>query len=567
MDIFIELGLIVIVATVFSSIARMLRQPLVVGYILTGIVVGPYVFNILESTEYIDLFSKLGIAILLFILGLGLKPMIIREVGKVSLLAGIGQIVLTWLLGFILMKWMGFELLASIYGSLALTFSSTIIIFKLLSDKGHLDRLHGRISIGILLVQDIFAAIVLLVVSVLGSATNQEGGTLWLSLFFLIKGLSFFAILYFAHKYFLPKISAFFAKSSELLFMFSISWGLGLSALFYVYGFSLEIGALAAGVALASSSFSEEISSRMKPLRDFFILLFFVLLGSEIILSDIGTVLLPAMVLSLFVLIGNPLIVIVVMNFLGYKTRTGFLTGLALAQISEFSLILMALGYSFGHFSQEIVSLITLVGIITIVGSSYLIIHGDKIYPRIKFFLKFLEFRKHSHKGKDEEQEERDMIIFGYDRVGYDFVSIAEKTGKKYSVVDFNPKSIEKLEKINVPHHFGDAEDINFLEEIKFVRAKIVISTIPDFKTNLKLVSYYRTHNKHGIVIVISSNIKDTKELYKHGASFVVMPHYLGASLASKMIEDYGIEAGAFEKERKHHMEYLDKRQKLTEEL
>jgi Kef-type K+ transport system membrane component KefB/Trk K+ transport system NAD-binding subunit len=566
MEIFIELGLIIIIATIFSSFARMLKQPLIVGYILTGIVVGPYVFNILESTEYIELFSKLGISILLFILGLGLKPMIIREVGRVSTLAGVGQIVITWILGFFLMRWMGFEMLASIYGSLALTFSSTIIIFKLLSDRGHLDRLHGRISIGILLVQDIFAALVLLVVSVIGSAGAQEGGTFLLSLFFLIKGVSFFAILYFAHKYILPKISTFFAKSSELLFMFSISWGLGLSALFYIYGFSLEIGALAAGVALASSSFSEEISSRMKPLRDFFILLFFVLLGSEIVLSDIGSVMLPALLLSVFVLVGNPIIVIIIMNFLGYKTRTGFLTGLALAQISEFSLILMALGFSFGHLSQEVVSLITLVGIITIVGSSYLIIHADKIYPRVKFLLKFLEFKKHSHKGKEEEKEERDMIIFGYDRVGYDFVSIAEKTGKKYSVVDFNPNAIKKLEKSNIPYHFGDAEDINFLEEIRFTNAKIIISTIPDFKTNLKLVSYYRSHNKNGIVIVISSNIKDTKELYKHGASFVVMPHYLGASLASKMIEDYGIEAGAFEKEKKHHIEYLEKRQKLTEE-
>jgi Kef-type K+ transport system membrane component KefB len=566
MDIFIEIGLIIIIATVVSSIVRLFKQPLIVGYILTGVIVGPYFFNLIQSKEYIDLFSKLGIAMLLFIIGLGLKPRIIREVGRVSLLAGVGQIVITWLVGFFLMRFLGFAVLASIYGSLALTFSSTIIVFKLLADKGDLEKLFGKISIGILLVQDVFAAIVLLVVSVLGSASFVGGNTLWFSIFLLIKGVSFFAILYFAHKYFLPKISAFFARSPELLFIFSISWGLGLSALFYLYGFSLEIGALAAGVALASSSFAEEISSRMKPLRDFFILLFFVLLGSEIVLPDLGGVILPGILLSLFVLIGNPVIVIVIMNILGYKSRTGFLTGLTLAQISEFSLILMALGFSFGHFGREVVSLITLVGIITIIGSTYFLMHSDKIYSRLKPVIKFFEFRKHKTQEGEDLTEDNDMIIFGYDRVGYDFVSIAKKMNKKYAVVDFNPSSISKLEKDNIPYHFGDAEDISFLEEIKLIKAKIVISTIPDFKTNSKLVSYYRTHNKKGIIIVISHNIKDTYELYKHGASFVVMPHYLGASFASKMIEDYNTEEGAFETEKKHHIEYLERRRRLTGE-
>lgn len=566
MNIFIEIGLIVIIATILSSCARMFKQPLIVGYILTGVIAGPYFFNIIQSKDYIDLFSKLGVAMLLFIIGLGLKPRIIREVGRVSFLAGVAQIAITWFIGFFLMRSLGFQILASLYGSLALTFSSTIIVFKLLSDKGQLEHLYGKISIGILLVQDVFAAIVLLVVSVLGSASFVGENTFWFSLVLFAKGVSFFAILYFAHKYFLPRISAFFASSSELLFIFSVAWGLGLSALFYIFGFSLEIGALAAGVALASSSFAEEISSKMKPLRDFFILLFFVLLGSEIILPDLGVVILPAVILSLFVLILNPIIVIVVMNLMGYKSKTGFMTGLTVAQISEFSLILMALGFSFDHFSQEVMSMITLVGIITIVGSTYLIMHSEKMYSRLKPVIRFFEFRKHVHPEREDLAEEKDMIIFGYDRVGYDFVNMAKKMGRRYSVVDFNPSSIKRLKESSIPHHFGDAEDISFLEEIKLSKAKIVISTIPDFRTNLKLVSFYRTHNKAGIVVVISSNIKDSHELYKHGASFVVMPHYLGASFASKMIADYGTQEQAFEKEKKHHIEYLERRQKLTGE-
>lgn len=566
MHIFIEIGLIILFATAISFIMRLLKQPLIVGYILSGIIVGPYFFNFTQSTEYIELFSKLGITILLFIIGLNLKPDVIREVGKVSLITGLGQIIITSVFGFLIMNFLGFSNIVSLYGAIALTFSSTIIILKLLSDKGDLDKLYGKISIGFLLVQDVVATIVLLLISVLGQSGLAEGGAFMPSLILFAKGVVFFFVIFLIRRYILPKISTFLTNSQELLFLFSISWGLGLAATFYILGFSIEIGALTAGVALASFRFSQEIASRMKPLRDFFILLFFVMLGSQMVLSDIGGIIIPAIILSLFVLIGNPIIVIVLMNLLGYKNRTGFMAGLTVAQISEFSLILVALGMSFGHISREVVSLITLVGIITILGSTYLILYSDKIYPRIKGFLNILEIRKQKEEEVEEKNNDYDLIIFGYDRVGYDFVNIAKKMNHKYSVVDFDPSSINKLENNNIPHYFGDAEDVSFLEEIGFIKAKAVVSTIPDFKTNLELVSYYRNHNPNGVIIVISHNIKDSQELYKKGASFVVMPHYLGASHASKMIENYGFEHDAFEKEKIQHLEELVNRQKLTGE-
>jgi len=564
MDIFIEIGLIIFVATAVSLIMRLLKQPLIVGYIITGIIVGPYFLNFTESVNYVELFSKIGITTLLFIVGLSLKLDIIREVGKISVLAGMGQVIFTSAVGFFIMQILGFNIIASLFGSIALTFSSTIIILKLLSDKGDLDKLYGKISIGLLLVQDIFATIILLVVSILGSTTLTDGSTFGITLFLFAKGIAFFVILYVLSRYVLPRLLSFLASSQELLFLFSLSWGLGMAAIFYNFGFSLEIGALAAGVAIASSPYSLEISSRMKPLRDFFILLFFVLLGSQVILSDIGNIIIPAIILSLFVLIGNPLIVIILMNLLGYKSRTGFLVGLTVAQISEFSLILMALGFSFGYVNKEIVSLITLVGIMTIAGSTYLILYADKIYPKLRKLLRILEPHKQIEDEKKEVAENLDMIIFGYDRVGYDFVNIAEKMKKNYFVVDFNPDSIKKLERNNIPHFFGDADDVDFLWEIDVPRAKAIISTIPDFKTNFDLVSFYRNHNPKGIIIVISNNIKDTKELYKNGASFVIMPHYLGAKYASEMIQNYGFESLAFEREKNNQLQYLEKRLKFT---
>ena len=559
MHVFTEIVLILGVATVVSVFMRIIRQPLIVGYIISGVIVGPYALNLITSIEYIELFSKLGIAILLFVVGLSLRPDVIREVGKVSLITGLGQVVVTSIFGFLLMQILGFGFIASLYAGIALTFSSTIIILKLLSDKGDLQKLYGKISVGFLLVQDIVATIILQFVSLYGSSANDSGQHITIM---LLRGLVFFFVLYLIGRYVLPRLSTFLAKSQEALFLFSITWGLGMAGVFYNLGFSLEIGALVAGVLLSVSPFSQEIGSRMKPLRDFFILLFFVVLGSQIIISSVASLLVPAFILSLFILIGNPIIVIVLMNLLGYKSRTGFLAGLTVAQISEFSLILMALGFSFGHIGQEVVSLVTLVGIITIAGSAYLILYADKIYPRVKFILKILEFRKSTVEADDtDSQEVYSMIIFGYDRVGYDFVNVAQKMHSKHLVVDFDPSSIEKMRAGGIPHRYGDADDVNFLEEIKMREAEIVISTIPDFKTNLGLVAYYHNHNPKGIIIVVSHDIQNTKELYEHGASFVVMPQYLGAQYASNMVQTHGIIASAFEQEKQKHLEYLQERQ------
>jgi Trk K+ transport system NAD-binding subunit len=428
-----------------------------------------------------------------------------------------------------------------------------------------MNKTYAKISIGMLLVQDVVATFVLLFLSISNSSVMMEGNAISNIALLIGKGFVFFAGLYFISKYLLPKLLNFLAKSQELLFLFSICWGIGLAALFNILGFSIEIGALAAGIAFASSPFSQEVGSRMKPLRDFFILLFFVMLGSQMVLADIPGIIVPAVTLSLFVLIGNPIIVFLIMNFVGHRNRTAFFTGLTVAQISEFSLILVALGSSLGYLNKEFVSLITIVGIITIAGSSYFFIYAEKIYSKLKPVLHFLGIRKSIKNKEEKEILSKDMIIFGYDRVGYDFVKIAKKMNLNYGVVDLNPEAIYKLKKEKVSCYFGDAEDVDFLEEIAVQKARIIVSTIPDFATNMNLVSFYRNHNKDGIIIVISHNIKNTKELYKHGASFVVMPHYLGAKHASQMIENFAFKQEAFEEEKKHHLEYLEERQKKTE--
>lgn len=561
MEAFIELAAILVLVAVVSLIIRILRQPFIVGYLITGILVGPQVFNFLTLRSEIEVLSKFGITILLFIVGLTLNPKVIREVGKVSLLLGVGQVVFTSVSGFGIALLLGIPHIAALYVAIGLTFSSTIIILKLLSDKGDLQKLYGKVAVGLLVIQDVVATIILLFLSTLnGAAGVGLGGFLGI---FLLKTAGLFLLLFLFNDFILPKLIFFIAKSQELLFLTSLAWGLGLASFFYLLGFSAEIGALVAGVLLSMTPYAHEVGSRLKPLRDFFIVIFFILLGSQMQLTSIGSLLLPAVVLSLFVLIGNPFIVIILMNLLGFNRRVGFLAGLTVAQISEFSLILVTVGFNLGHLSRDVLSLITLVGLITITTSTYFILYNNKIYNWVQKWLIFLELRK-NNSSKGIGAENFDIILFGFNRVGAEYVNVFKKLNKKYLVVDFNPGAISKLEKEFIPSRFGDAEDVEFLAELPVRNLKLVVSTLPDQNTNVLLINHIRAVNKKCLIVVISHDSKDACELYERGASYVIMPHYLGAQYAAHLISKLEFNSVEYQNEREKHLHYLTKR--LTKE-
>jgi len=560
MEIFVELSIIIGITVLIAGIMKILRQPLIIGYILTGIIVSPYGLDLVRSTETIGVFSQIGITLLLFIVGLSLSPKVIKEVGKVSLITGIGQIAFTSLFGFWISKLLGFSTIVSLYIAIALTFSSTIIIMKLLSDKKDMGRLYGKISVGFLLVQDIFVIILLMVVSSFSDNLNVGG----LSFVTILGGMLLIGIFVFVSIYILPRLSKVFARSQEFLFLFSIGWGLGLAALFHYVGFSMEIGALVAGIALSMSPFHYEISSKMRPLRDFFIILFFILLGSQMVFGNIGELIVPAIIFSLFILIGNPLIVMILMGILGYRKKTGFQAGLTVAQISEFSLILIALGIGVGHLTGEILSLVTIVGLITISGSTYLIMYSDKIYPYLSKYLSIFERKKLIEKKREEGNYE--LVLFGYNRIGYDLLESFKKLKKRVLVVDYDPETILKLSEEGVDCRYGDVDDDEFLTELDLSGSKMIVSTIPEFETNLLLVEKIRKVNKKAIVMVISHDIEEANELYGLGASYVIMPHFLGGSRASKMINEYKFDASKFLKEKNKHITYLKNKKRLGHE-
>lgn len=560
MEIFLEISIIIAIAAAVALVMQLLRQPLVLGHIITGIVVGPAVLNIIQSEEAIEVFSHLGITALLFIVGLSLSPRVIREVGKVSLIAGLGQVVFTTVIGYVIGIAFGFTPMVSLFLAVAFTFSSTIIISKLLSDKHDTNKLYGKIAIGMLLVQDVVATIVLIAIA----SSAGDGGITNVLVSTALKGILVGGSLYITSLYILPALTSVFAKSQEFLFLFSIGWGVGIAAIFYVLGLSVELGALAAGVTLASSPYHYEISAKMKLLRDFFIVMFFVLLGSQLSATNVMEFFWPIIIFSAFIIIGNPLIVMVIMGLLGYAKKTSFRTGLTVAQISEFSLIIIILGIQAGHIPAEYLTLTTIVGIITIATSTIMILYSDKLYYFLASILNIFE-RKRSIPER-ERKETYYAVLFGCHRVGSDFLPSILKLKKSYLVIDFDPQVVEDLKKRGVHAMYGDAEDNEMLEELRLDKAKLIISTIPDFEANDFLVSKVRKVNPKAVIITIAQRIKNAQKLYKDGASYVVMPHHMGGNYGAMLISKHGHDIKKFDIEKTKHLKHLkDRYSKMTQ--
>ena len=559
--VFIQLAIILSVAFVVSYLVRAFKQPIIIGYIIAGVIVGPFIIGFGASKGIIDVFSRFGIAFLLFIVGLHMNPKIVREIGTASLFIGLFQMILTFGLGFLTAySLLGYEVIPSVYVGIALAFSSTIIVLKLISDKGQLDSLFGKLSIGILIIQDLFAVGVLMFISSASGKTNFGA----LATKGLIGGAGLVLFLFLVGFFILPRITKNVAKSQELLFLFSITWCFLISALFNYFGFSIEIGALVAGIVLSISPYSTEISSKIRPLRDFFLIIFFIILGFNLELKNISTFALDAVILSVFVLIFKPLILIIFTAIFGYTKRTNFLVGTTLAQISEFSLIILSLGVSLGHISNNLLFTLTLTGLITITFSTYMIIYSKEFYQKLSNFVSIFE-RKNVRKEK-KIKKSYEVMLFGYNRTGFEILNSLKKIKKSYLIVDFNPDIISDLTKLRIPCIYGDVYDSDFLEELPLEKVELCVSTVPDFETNVVLIESIRLVNQKAIIIARAHTIQDALDLYKKGANYVLTPHFLGGAYVSKMISSLKTNEKEYEEEREKHIKMLNEMMKKNHE-
>lgn len=545
-SIFYQLSSVLALAAAISLLVRLFKQPPIIGYIVSGFIVGPALLNVIHAEAAFESFSQIGIALLLFMVGLGLNVGVIRSTGKpvmltflviTAVLGGVGYGA-SWLLGF--------SHIESLLMATALLFSSTIIVVKALSDKRGQSRLYGQLAIGILLLEDIVATIALLLVSTGGESGASQFGLL------LAKGLGLGVGLTVVGAVAMPRLARFFASSQELLFLFALAWTFGVASAFSASGFSLEVGALFAGVALAHLPYAQEMGTRLKPLRDFFITLFFIGLGIHLGLAEIRSAILPALLFSLIVMVLKPLLTIGSLGLMGYTKQTSFKSAVHLSQISEFSIVLVVLASTMELVSDQLVAVITLTALLTIALSTYLMQYDTKLYRKFENWLSF--FERKDTKRELKALKHYPLILLGYHKGGYEFVRTFRQMKKSYVVIDFDPDVVEEMERRNINHIYGDATDLELLDEIGVHRSELVISTIADAQTNRLLVGHIMRHSRDALFICHATSYDEAEKLYGKGAAYVILPHFIGSEQISAFIRRHGSSKKAFQKYRQDHL-------------
>ncbi len=540
---FAQIAAILIIAAVAGGIGTVLRQPLIVVYIVVGIIVGPSALGLVTATDQIALLAQIGIAILLFLVGLKLDIHLIRSTGPVALITGLGQVIFTLTVGFGLALLLGFDGVSALYVGVAVAFSSTIIVIKLLSDKRQLDDLHSRIAIGVLIVQDLLVILAMIIIVSLGpgslGSVSEHGFAADIAVT-AVGGVGFLLVVLLLARYVLPTLLDFIARNQELTLLFVVAWAAVLAAVGYWLGLSMEVGAFLAGVSLASTPYRESLGARLISLRDILILFFFIELGSTIILPAALTQLLPAIVLAAFVLIGKPLIVMSIMGMMGYRKRVSFLSGLALAQISEFSLILIALGYSLGQVNDEVVGLVTMVFVITVALSTYLTLHADSLYERLAPALSIFE-REHPKHGEGDTDDgvsgPIDAIVVGAGRFGSALIEALRAQRAQLLVVDFDPHVLRHWRDEGVNTLYGDIGEPDFVMALPVHEANSVVCTVPNLSVNLVLFEAVQRMRFQGLIALTALDERSALTLSSAaGERVTVLRPFLHAADAAAQV-------------------------------
>jgi Kef-type K+ transport system membrane component KefB len=528
---FAEIALLLLACALAGAVFVRLKQPALVAYIVVGIVAGPSALHLVSAHDPIDLLAQVGVAVLLFVVGLKLDLHHVRHLGPVALATGLGQLAFTIVIGFGIVLALGRGWVEALYVAVALTFSSTIIIVKLLSDKRELDSLHGRIAVGFLIVQDLAVVVAMMAMSSLrGAGTAADGSLPWLDVAGSL-GLRLACaalLLYLLMRWVLPRLVAAMARSQELLLVFGMAWGVALAALGEWAGFSKEAGAFLAGFSLASTPYREAISARLAGVRDFLLLFFFIDLGAKLELSTLGAELVPALLLSAFVLIGNPLIVMAIMGWMGYRRRTGFMAGLTVAQISEFSIVFVAMGIALGHVGSSALGLTTLVGLVTITVSTYMILYAQPLYERLAPWLGVFERKDPWREAEPDAGGGHDpapqVVVLGLGRYGARLALKLHQDGLRVLGVDFDPETIEALRPQGLDLRFGDSQDHDFLESLPLQRAEWIISTLPDLDSNRHLLRVLAQRDLAGEIAIVARDDAQGAALKRAGAPVVLYP-------------------------------------------
>ena len=479
----LDLGYIVVTAAVFALLGKLVKMPSIVAYIIAGVVLGPCL-SIVELNYSLELISELGIGLLLFLVGLELSFQKIKDLGRVALVLGSLQVLLTSLGGFALARLMSFAPMEALFLAATVTFSSTVVVIKLLDEKGATGRLFGRIAISLFLAQDIVIILAMTLLSGLG--TNQGIGLPELSMglataLFGMLALLFVSLL--ASRFILPRPFEWAARSPDTVFIWALCWCFLMVLLAHQLHLSIEVGAFLAGIAIAQLPIHEDLHRRLHPLMTFFVAVFLVTLGVKMDITALSEIWLYALGLSVFVIFVKPLIVFLILCRLRYSEYTAFQAATASGQVSEFAFILLGLAAGAGLIEGVIVSLGALVGILTIAASSYLIIYSEPLYAFFRDYRLLNVFR--AKQAADVESQHSflgHIIVVGMNTLGREIVKQLATRGEQVLAIDTDPRKLEGLGEVATL--IGNVEYESMIEEIGLRRARLVISALQIEDTN-----------------------------------------------------------------------------------
>ncbi len=558
---FFQFGGMLVLASIIGLVCYRLKKPLFFAYLATGVLVGVAMGGDFAHSETIHLFSELGIAFLLFLIGMEFNLKDIRHIGKIGLVAGLGQIAIVGTISFSVAVWFGLAVLPSIYVALAMTFASMVISVKYLNDHQATETLYGKVDLMMHLVQSVVAVLALMVLSTVAAINWQSRGDIavWVIDFALLltKGALLLVLYIYLSQAVLPKIFKMMAGSTELLVLGSVAWCVFGAGLAYVFGFSVEVGAFLAGLALSSSGYQFQVTARIKPIRDFFVVVFFIGLGIQVTNFSLWEVLLSALVLSAVVLVLNPLVSTILLSRLGYKRHTAFFASILMNQIGEFSVILAALGVSLHHLSAQEGSLITTTVLLTMLASSYVIDHQQWVYKKLRPLLAWLE----RSDGKELRLRKKiwsdHVVVLGAHRLGSDVLDTLRKGRAKMLVVDYDPDRVALLEEDGYAVIYGDAVDESVLEEAGVSAARLIISTIDDDPSTRQLLRELRQQKVDAPVVVTATTINEALDYYRLGAAYVIIPMLLGGKAITQVVKDHLSEIHPLEPAKLLHLQHL----------
>jgi Kef-type K+ transport system membrane component KefB len=546
MDILAPIAVCIVAAAALAFLARRLGQPLLLGYIVAGALLGPHVgLNVLHDEAAIEHIAEIGLILLLFLIGLEINLPRLLQAGRVITASGVLQP-----LACALLAWACLGPIAAatggpfdrLYLASAAAISSTLIVVKLLSDKFELASFGGRLTIGILVFQDLFA------IGFLALQPNLEDFRAALLLRSLGGVLVVVAGAFLAARFVIPGFFRAIAMSPELIVVSAMAWCLLVAEAARAIGLSREMGALVAGVSIAGLPYGTEIVARVGGVRDFFLTLFFVALGLKVPAPS-AAILLPALALAAIVMASRFVVMLPLFAALRVDTRTAAVVSMNLGQVSEFALVIFTLGASLGHVSQEASAIVLYAILLTAVLSTYGILYSHEIASRLSALLVRLGVR--SWTGEDVHDHPvptsaPDVFVLGATNAGQALARrldrLAPELKKRLVAIDFSPETLDCLAFHGIQHHYGDISNVETLRHAGIERASVVLSLLSDWilkgTNNADILIRARTLAPEARIVVTADSAERADELYRAGADYVVVPAALTAEHLQAILAD-----------------------------